>query len=80
LLWAPITWLHYFALVLVPLAILSPAFSPVWLLPAILWLCPVGSPDTPWKFALPLAVCAAVLVLAPRVQASSRLVPRPRAA
>jgi alpha-1,2-mannosyltransferase len=80
LLWAPITWLHYFALVLVPLAILSSAFSPVWLLPAILWLCPVGSPDSPWKFALPLTVCAAVLVLAPRVQASSRLAPRPRAA
>jgi hypothetical protein len=80
LLWAPIAWLHYFALVLVPLAILSPAFSPVWLLPAILWLCPVGSPDAPWKFALPLAVCAAVLVLAPRGHASSRLIPRPRAA
>jgi Glycosyltransferase family 87 len=35
----PIIWLHYLLLLLVPLAIARPRFSPLWLLPAILWLC-----------------------------------------
>ena len=66
LLCTPIVWLHYFALVLVPLAILSPGFSAAWLLPAILWACPVGAAPSAWKFALPLVVCALVLLIATR--------------
>ena len=65
LLWTPIVWLHYFALLLVPLAVLNPAFSPAWLLPAILWACPVGAAPSAWKLALPLVVCALVLLVAP---------------
>ena len=67
LLWSPIVWLHYFALLLVPLVILNPAFSPAWLLPAILWVCPGGAaPASAWKVALPLLVCSVVLVFAAR--------------
>jgi Glycosyltransferase family 87 len=63
LLLSPIVWLHYFALVLVPLMILSPAFSWLWLVPAVLWLCPVGAPSA-WNASLPLLVCSFVLAAA----------------
>jgi hypothetical protein len=64
LLCTPIVWLHYFALLLVPLAVLSPVFSIAWALPVILWACPVGAPTSTWKFALPLVVCSATLLWA----------------
>jgi Glycosyltransferase family 87 len=73
LLWAPITWLHYFALLLVPLGVLRPKLSVAWLLPAILWFCPVGAPPSTWQFALPLMVSAAVLLLAARDRSRSSL-------
>jgi hypothetical protein len=66
LLCSPIVWLHYFALLLVPLAILSPVFSIAWVLPLILWACPVGAPSSAWTFALPLVVCAVALLVAQR--------------
>lgn len=37
LLLSPIVWLHYFVVLLVPLAISRPRFSPLWLLPLPLW-------------------------------------------
>ena len=66
LLCSPIVWLHYFALLLVPLAILSPAFSVAWLVPVISWASPVGAPSSAWKFALPLIVSAVTLLVAKR--------------
>jgi hypothetical protein len=51
---------------IVPLAVLSPTFSLAWLLPAILWACPVGAAPSAWKVALPLVVFALVLLLASR--------------
>jgi Glycosyltransferase family 87 len=75
LVWAPITWLHYFALLIVPLSVLRPKLSSAWLLPAILWLCPVGGPPSSWQFALPLAASAAVLLLAVRQIDGGRLSP-----
>jgi hypothetical protein len=68
LLLTPLVWLHYFALVLVPLAVLSPSFSVVWVLPVILWVCPVGGPAATWKYSFPLLVCALVLLLADRAR------------
>jgi Glycosyltransferase family 87 len=73
LVWAPITWLHYFALLLVPLGVLRPKLSVAWLLPAILWVSPVGGPPSTWQSALPLVVSAAVLLLAARQIDRSRL-------
>ena len=72
LLLTPIVWLHYFALMLVPLALLSPTFSVVWVLPVILWACPVGGHISTWKYAFPLVVCAVVLLLAQRVRLRPR--------
>jgi alpha-1,2-mannosyltransferase len=34
---SPIVWLHYFALLLVPLAIVRPRLGPLWLLPLAFW-------------------------------------------
>ncbi len=37
---SPIVWLHYLVALIVPLAILRPRFSPIWLLPVLLWVSP----------------------------------------
>ena len=37
---SPIVWLHYLVALLVPLAILRPRFSAIWLLPVLLWVSP----------------------------------------
>jgi len=34
----PILWLHYLLLLIVPLAIARPRFTPLWLLPIVLWV------------------------------------------
>ncbi len=57
----PIVWLHYFALLLVPLAITRPRFGVAWLLPVALWIVPVdGNDRATWQTALVLGVAAAV--------------------
>jgi hypothetical protein len=38
LLFSPIVWLHYFALLYVPLAIVHKRLSPLWALPVALWI------------------------------------------
>jgi hypothetical protein len=42
---SPIVWGHYFALFIIPLAVLRPRLSPVWLCLVPLWLCPLTDPD-----------------------------------
>ena len=37
---SPIVWLHYLVALLVPMAILRPRFSAIWLLPVLLWVSP----------------------------------------
>jgi alpha-1,2-mannosyltransferase len=56
----PIVWQHYLVLMLVPLAVLQPTFSVVWLAPSLLLLTPDGA----W-IARPreLAIFALVLVV-----------------
>ena len=53
----PILWLHYLTLLLVPLAIARPRFSPLWLLPVVLWL---GWNPSGGARAAPLLVTAVV--------------------
>jgi alpha-1,2-mannosyltransferase len=55
LLATPIVWRHYFALFLVPLAIVRPRFSAIWLLPLLLLPTPVTSPLL-WQLVLTLVV------------------------
>ncbi|MDX6436928.1 MAG: alpha,2-mannosyltransferase [Gaiellaceae bacterium] len=61
ILMSPIVWLHYFLLLVVPLAIAFPALAPAWFIPLALWAWPF--PETGgdiWKVVLGLAVLTAV--------------------
>jgi hypothetical protein len=58
----PVLWLHYFALLLVPIALYRPRLSGLWLWPLVLWLTPASHANgAVWKIALALAVLAAIV-------------------
>jgi Glycosyltransferase family 87 len=57
---APVIWLHYFALLLVPLGLTRPRLAWVWLLPIVLFACPVHEPST-LELLIALAVAAVVI-------------------
>ena len=40
---SPIVWLHYLALLLVPVAVLRPALSVAWLVPCLMWVMPFAA-------------------------------------
>ena len=56
----PIMWEHFLLVLLVPLAVARPGFSPIWLLPIALWITPRATSD-PVEKVLPVLV-GAVLV------------------
>jgi hypothetical protein len=61
---SPIVWSHYFALLLVPVAIFSPRFGVAWLLPIGLFAFPM----TPgacslWQLTMALGLAAATMAL-----------------
>jgi hypothetical protein len=58
----PLVWLHYFALFLVPVAIVSPRLSALWLLPLAYWLCVAGArqPET-WQLLVALSTTAVLV-------------------
>jgi Glycosyltransferase family 87 len=61
---SPIIWLHSFALLLAPVALLRPRLSAVWFLPAVLALVSPGTGNgAPWQTAATIAVAALVVVL-----------------
>jgi hypothetical protein len=61
LLVTPIVWLHYFLLLLVPIALYRPRLSGLWFLPLLLWATPsTHSHGITWRIALALAVTAVV--------------------
>jgi hypothetical protein len=64
ILFSPVVWLHYFALLVVPVAILRPRFGPVWLLPVLLWPCPVMISGPTWWPLAPLLVFGTVIAVA----------------
>jgi len=57
---SPIVWLHYFLLLVAPLAIAFPALAPAWFIPLALWAWPFQETGGDiWKIALGMAVLAA---------------------
>jgi alpha-1,2-mannosyltransferase len=60
---APVVWLHYLVVLVVPLAISRPRFSPIWLLPIVLWVCPRDDNRTGIVSLLPMIVVFAILVM-----------------
>ena len=66
---SPIVWLHYLVALVVPLAILRPRFSTIWLLPVLLWVSPKpGYAEGVATFmpAIAAAILLAVLLARPR--------------
>ena len=60
---SPLVWLHYYALLLVPIAIASPGLSLLWAVPLLLWATPFPeSGGSTWRIALPMAVAVLALV------------------
>jgi hypothetical protein len=62
LLFSPVVWLHYFALLLVPIAVASPTLRRVWFLPIAMWAASATGNGAPWQTILVLAVAGAVVV------------------
>lgn len=63
---SPIVWMHYFLLLLVPLALIRPRLSPLWLVPFAYW--PLGLAAWPGADAQKLGIALAttlVLLAAP---------------
>lgn len=68
----PILWLHYLALLYVPLALARPRLSPLWFLPLAFWATPSqDSHGDTWRIALALLV-AVLVVLGTRSGARER--------
>jgi hypothetical protein len=70
----PILWQHYLTLLLVPLAITRPRFSPVWALPVLLWIAPRTDNGEGVQTILPAVGAAVLLAL---VLARPRATPQP---
>ena len=67
----PIVWLHYFALLLVPVAIVSPRLSVAWLVPILLWATPEsGDPKPVWRIVIALGVVVLTFELVLRAAAA----------
>ena len=59
----PILWLHYLALLLVPISLARPRLSPLWFLPTALWATPhPESLGIGWRIALVLGTLAITTV------------------
>jgi hypothetical protein len=71
LLFTPIVWLHYFALLLVPIAIVHKRLSLLWATPLLLWLFLQGFGNgTTFQTAWTLGVAAVTSVLVLRAQST----------
>jgi hypothetical protein len=58
----PLLWLHYFAFLLIPIALYRPRLSGLWFVPLALWLTPASHANgSSWKIGLALGVLAVVL-------------------
>lgn len=68
---SPLVWSHYFALLLVPLALAYPRLHPAWALPVVAWV-PAVDPNT-WQLALMLGIACAVVGACVRLRTSARL-------
>ena len=57
----PVVWMHYYALLFVPIALYRPRLSAVWAVPVVLWLVPsTYSEGVTWRILLGLGSVAVV--------------------
>lgn len=67
LLLSPVLWLHYAALLAVPLAVLSPRFDRLWCVPLLFWLTPSEESNGDlWRVAIGIVAVALTVGLAIR--------------
>jgi glycosyl transferase family 87 len=72
---SPIVWIDYYALLIVPLAVVRPTFRAVWLLPIVTWGLPSGAGYGIGDIGPPawvLTVFGAMLLLIARDEGSAR--------
>jgi hypothetical protein len=70
---SPIVWLHYFVLLLVPIALARRTFGAIWLVPALFWLTPYEEHfGEHWRIAVGIGVAALALVTAARARGAAR--------
>ena len=73
---SPIVWLHYLVVLLVPMSILRPRFSALWLLPVLLWISPrPGYAEGAATFApaIATAILVGLLLMRPQPRAALEL-------
>jgi hypothetical protein len=63
---SPIVWLHYFVLLLVPIALARRSFGLIWLVPVLFWLTPYEDHAAPWRVVAGIAIAVLALGLALR--------------
>jgi hypothetical protein len=68
----PIVWLHYFALLLVIVALAQPRLGMVWFVPLAMVITPGSGHPTPFETAATLAIAAVTIGLALRVSLQTR--------
>lgn len=61
---SPIVWTHYFALLVVPIAITRRRLAPLWFVPLAMWATPGQSNGHGWRVVVGLAVWSVVLAAA----------------
>jgi len=80
---SPIVWLHYFALLLVVVAVAEPRLGPVWFVPLLMWGCEEVANGTTFQTSLGVAVAALTVALAlgplPALRRVFRVEPAPAA-
>ena len=71
---SPIVWLHYFVLLLVPIAVVQPTFAPLWLVPALFWVTPYEEHFRDrWRIAAGLGIACLAIVGALRTAARNQV-------
>ena len=63
---SPIVWRHFFALLVVPLAIARPRFDAAWFVPLGMWAATGTGNGAPWQTALVLVLAGLTVALAER--------------
>jgi alpha-1,2-mannosyltransferase len=70
---SPIVWLHYFVLLLVPIALARRTFGAIWLIPALFWITPFEENfGAHWRIAAGIALAGLALAAAARANARPR--------
>ena len=62
----PIVWLHYFALLLVVVAVAQPRLGAVWFVPLAMVITPGSGSPTPFETSATLAIAGLTVALALR--------------